>query len=249
MLDLTPHMLAFVFLAFALGGVAKGVSGMGLPTVAMGLLAAALPPADAVSLLFLPTLVTNAWQLACGPDPLAALRRFWPMVAANAVMAVMTASLLTSPYAHYAAALLGLVLAIYAAHGLSGRRLVVPANSERWLAPSVGFATGAITGGTGVSVMPAAPYLQSLGLEKEELVQAMGLSFTVSTLALGLGLWLAGGFAAQSLAGSIAALVPAAIGMGLGQALRRRISQTAFRKVFFWGVGALGLYLLMEQAI
>lgn len=244
MTDLSFALLAFVFLTFTLGGVVKGVSGMGLPTVAMGMLASVLHPAEAVSLMFLPTALTNAWQLAAGPSPRAALRRFWPMVAANAVMAVASAGLLTSQYAHHAAALLGLVLAVYAAHGLSGRRLVAPPGTERWMAPTVGFATGALTGGTGVSVVPAALYLQSLGLEKEELVQAMGLSFTVSTLALGLGLWLAGGFAAQSFAGSVAALVPAFIGMAIGQALRSRISQQAFRKVFFAGLLALGVYLV-----
>ena len=244
MTDLAPSLLAFIFLTFVLGGLVKGVSGMGLPTVAMGMLAVALPPAEAASLLFVPTVLTNAWQLITGPGALASLKRFWPMVSANAVMAVATAGLLTSSFAHHASVLLGVVLFIYAVFGLSGRRLVVPADSERWLSPTVGFATGALTGGTGVSVMPAAPYLQSLGLEKEELVQAMGLSFTVSTLALGLGLWLAGGFAAQSFAGSALALIPAAIGMAAGQALRRRIPQQTFRRVFFAGLLLLGLHLV-----
>lgn len=244
MTDLAPALLLFVAFAFVLGGFVKGVSGMGLPTVGMGLLAAVLPPAEAVSLMFLPTVVTNAWQLALGPNPLSALKRFWPMVTANAVMAALCAGLLASDAAHYATALLGATLAGYAAYSLSGRRLVTPAGAERWMSPAVGLATGALTGGTGVSVVPAAPYLQSLGLEKEELVQALGLSFTVSTLALGVGLWLAGGFASQSFAGSVAALVPAAAGMALGQALRKRISQEAFRKVFFFGLLALGLYLL-----
>ena len=44
--------------------------------------------------------------------------------------------------------------------------------------------TGIITAATGVFVIPAVPYLQAIGLEKDQLVQALGLSFTVSTLAL-----------------------------------------------------------------
>ncbi|WP_020177538.1 sulfite exporter TauE/SafE family protein [Methylopila sp. M107] len=246
MFDMAPSALALIFIAFCLGGLVKGVSGMGLPTVAMGLLATVFPPAQAASLLFVPTVLTNAWQLATGPSPFAALKRFWPMVTANAVMAVACAGLLASAYAHYATVLLGVVLLVYAVFGLSGRRLPAPAHGgERWMSPAVGLATGALTGGTGVSVMPAAPYLQSLGLDKEALVQAMGLSFTVSTLGLGLGLWLAGGFAAQSLTGSALALIPAAIGMAAGQALRRRVSQTTFKKVFFVGLLALGAHLAL----
>ena len=52
----------------------------------------------------------------------------------------------------------------------------------------MGAATGAITAATGVFVVPAVPYLQTLGLQRDALVQAMGLCFTVSTLALGAGL-------------------------------------------------------------
>jgi hypothetical protein len=89
----------------------------------------------------------------------------------------------------------GLALAGYAAWGLLGRSLVLPARHEAWLGPVVGALTGAITALTGVFVLPAVVYLQALRLPRDELIQAMGLSFTSSTLALGLallGLYMAG---------------------------------------------------------
>ncbi len=46
-----------------------------------------------------------------------------------------------------------------------------------------GTVTGLIASVTGVFVIPSVPYLQAIGLEKEELLQALGLSFTISTLA------------------------------------------------------------------
>ena len=61
---------------FLLAGLVKGVIGMGLPTVAMGLLALALPPAEAAAILVVPSLVTNVWQLLAGPR-FAALARGW----------------------------------------------------------------------------------------------------------------------------------------------------------------------------
>ena len=79
---------------------------------------------------------------------------------------------------------LGAALILYAGVSLSGVRFDTPQRHEWWLSPLIGASTGLVTGATGVFVIPAVPYLQSLGLEKDELVQALGLSFTVSTVAL-----------------------------------------------------------------
>src|SRR3546814_19967434 len=82
---------------------------------------------------------------------------------------------------------LGLALMLYAVIGLAAVRLRIPDRAEPWLSPLVGAATGLVTAATGVLVIPAVPYLQALALEKEELVQALGLSFPVSTVALAAG--------------------------------------------------------------
>ena len=83
---------------------------------------------------------------------------------------------------------LGVALLAYAASGLAALRLVVPRAAEPVLGPITGALTGGITAATGVFVIPAVPYLQAIGLQKDELVQALGLSFTVSTLALAVAL-------------------------------------------------------------
>lgn len=89
-----------------------------------------------------------------------------------------------------------------------------------------------MTGGTGVFVIPAVPYLQALGLTKDDLVQALGLSFTVSTIALAMGLGAHGAFQIDHLALSAAAVIPALAGMWAGQLVRNRISPVAFRRGF-----------------
>ena len=62
-------------IAFLIAGFVKGVIGLGLPTVAIGLLGLVMPPAEAAALLVVPSLVTNVWQLAAGPSFTALLRR------------------------------------------------------------------------------------------------------------------------------------------------------------------------------
>ena len=234
---------------FLLAGVVKGVLGLGLPTVAMGLLVILMSPAQAAALIFAPSLVTNLWQAIAGARLGSLLRRFWPMLLATCLGVGAVTSLLPGALGDGAVGALGLLLAFYAASGLFGFRMAVSSRAEPWLSPMVGLATGAATAATGVFVMPAVPYLQALELDKDELVQALGLSFTVSTLALGFSLVLDGSLRIETAGASLLALAPAVAGMWLGQAMRGRIGQTTFRRCFFVALAALGVHLAVRSAI
>lgn len=243
---MTPDIWLLATATFLLAGVVKGVIGMGLPTVAMGLLAVAMPPAEAAALLVIPSLVTNLWQLLAGPALAVLVRRLWSMMAGVIVGTVAGAGILVGNVAGLATVGLGGALVAYALVGLVGVKIALARRREGWLAPVVGVATGLVTGATGVFVLPAVPYLQAIGLEKEELVQALGLSFTVSTVALALGLLRVDAWQVGSIWLSLLALVPALCGMWLGQGLRGRIPAATFRRVFFAGLLMLGLYLMLR---
>jgi uncharacterized membrane protein YfcA len=106
----------------------------------------------------------------------------------------------------------------------------------------VGAATGIVTAATGVYVIPAVPYLQALGLDKDELVQACGLSFTVSTVALA-GVLAHDGVLDTSVAGA-SLLAPALAGMALGQWVRSR--PELFRLCFLAALLGLGAHLAVR---
>jgi uncharacterized protein len=230
---------------FLLAGLVKGVIGMGLPTVAMGLLALVLPPAEAAAILVVPSLVTNVWQLLAGPRFAALARRLWPMMLGVVVGTIGGAGVLAGNDAGLAKTGLGVALVVYVLVGLAGVHLVVGPRHELWLGPLVGAATGLVTGATGVFVIPAVPYLQAIGLEKDDLIQALGLSFTVSTMALALGLLRMDAWQANALWISLLALLPALAGMQAGQWLRQRIAAATFRRVFFAGLLLLGATLAL----
>ncbi len=239
----------FIGAVFLLAGLVKGVVGMGLPTVAMGLLALALAPSEAAALLVVPSLVTNLWQLLAGPHVGRLVRRLWPMMLAVTLGTVAGAGVLTAGSSKLPGIGLGLALALYAGFGLAGVRLAVTPAHESWLGPLVGAATGLVTGATGVFVIPAVPYLQAIGLEKDDLIQGLGLSFTVSTVALALGLLRLGAWHGAAIGLSLLALVPALAGMQLGQWLRGRIAAATFRSVFLVFLLLLGLYLVVERIV
>ena len=107
----------------------------------------------------------------------------------------------------------------------------------------MGFFTGILMGATGISALPVVPYFTALGLKKDDLIQALGLSFTVSSFALAVGLFVTGQFQMTVAAASLVALIPAFAGMFLGQKLRNRMPQELFKKCFFGGLLILGAYM------
>lgn len=227
----------------------KGVTGMGLPTVSMGLLGAFMPAVAAAALLIVPSFVTNIWQLFAGPSFGRLAMRLWPMMLCIVAGTIAGASLLTSADQRWTTAALGAALVVYAGFSLVVRQLSVPVRFERFLSPLVGATTGVVTGATGVFVIPAVPYLQALSLDKDDLVQALGLSFTVSTVALAVGLANGGALRAGGLALSLLAVLPALLGMWAGQHLRHRISPASFRRWFMICLLLLGLELVSRSVL
>lgn len=236
-------VFSWVLSVFILAGLVKGVIGLGLPTVAMGLLGLAMAPVQAAALLIVPSMLTNAWQLAAGGHLRGLLVRLWPLLLAVFIGTLGAGLFLGVSGEPWVKRALGGVLVVYALAGLFLPALAIAPRHEGWLGFVCGLATGCITALTGVFVIPAVPYLQALGLQRDELVQALGLSFTVSTLALGLSLYGQAALGGAELGASLVVLAPALAGMWLGQWLRRRINALLFKRAFFVGILLLGLHL------
>jgi uncharacterized membrane protein YfcA len=241
----TPAPLAAAAAVFALAGLVKGVVGLGLPTLSMALLALVMPPAQAAALLIVPSLATNVWQMRPAGTLAPLLRRLWPLQAGVCAGTWGAAGLIGADAGPGAVRALGLALLAYAAWGLLGRAPRLSARAQRWAGPLAGALTGGIVAATGVFVVPAVPYLQALGLPRAALVQAMGLSFTVSTLALGGALAAHGQWPVGAAAASAAMLPPALLGMAAGQRLARRLAPAAFRTGLLGALAALGGWMLL----
>ena len=240
--------LTLIALVLVLAGLVKGVTAMGLPTLGMGLLSLMMPPADAAAILLAPTIVTNVVQFASGARIRPVLRRFWPMGLATFLGTLVGGAVFGGLESHLAPAVLGGTLLVYGIMGLARLHFRTPVRVEPWLSPLMGLASGLLTGTTGVTVMPAAPYLQSLELEREDLVQAMGLAFSMGSFGLIIALSVKGAPLASgpALLATGAALIPAFAGMEIGRRVRVAISQQAFRTCFFIGLGALGANTLVR---
>jgi uncharacterized membrane protein YfcA len=132
---------------------------------------------------------------------------------------------------------------IYAIVGLSKFSFKVARSDEKWIGGIVGLITGVVSATTGVQVIPSMPFMQAIGMEKDELVQALGVFFTVATVALAFNLTSAGLLTAATALPGAVAMACAFAGMFIGQAVRSRMQPEAFRRWFLRAMILLGLYL------
>jgi uncharacterized membrane protein YfcA len=218
--DLSP-LLASTLAVVLFAGLVKGVVGLGLPVFAVGLLGLVMTPGQAVALLAVPSVITNIWQLALGGRLVPLTLRLWSMLLAAFVTT-------------YAGVWSGFLTAT---------------DSAGATAPLIGAITGLVSAASGVFSIPSVPYLEALGLRRDELVQALGLFFTASSLALAAGL-AEQGLLKMSVAGtSMLALAAALAGMMAGQKLRQYIHPKLFRTLFLLAVIVLGGHLALRAVL
>lgn len=236
--------LAIVGATFVLAGVVKGVVGFGMPTIAVAILTASIGLAPAIALMTLPTIVTNIWQAVVGGAFVRIVRRFWPMLVSACIGIWFGVSILASVDPSWLAALLGLVLCVYAVLGTMKVSLPPPGDRERWLSPVLGIVNGLLSGMTGTFVVPSMLYFQALTLPRDMLVQTMGVLFTVSMAAIAASMAQAELISTDISLMSAFAVLPALAGMALGRSLRQRMSELVFRRAMYVALFLLGLFLI-----
>lgn len=246
---LDPITLAVIFGTFLLAGTVKGVIGLGLPTISLALLTVAFDLTTAMALLLVPSFVTNVWQATVGGNAQAIIQRIWGFLLAATVFIGVGAMALTRLDLGLLSGLLGLLLVIYAGLGLGGIRLTISAERELWAGPVLGAVNGVLTGMTGSFVVPGVMFLQAIGLPRDMLVQAMGMLFTLSTLALGIALQSNDLLTSDQGLMSASGILPAIVGMAVGQQIRKHMSESVFRRVFFAALLILGAYIIAGALI
>ena len=234
---------------FFLAGMVKGVVGLGLPPIALGILTSAVGLQQAMALILAPSFLTNLWQACVGGNARDIVARTWAFLFMATTTIGLGSLVLADIDVSLLSALLGIVLMLYAGLGLAKLRLRISRSWQGRAGLIFGTANGILTSWTGSSAVPGVFYLQSIGLDRDELVQAMGILFTASTVGLALSLGAHGLLTAELGLLSTVAIVPALIGISVGQRLRWRLSDSVFRTIFYVALLMLGLGILIRQAL
>ncbi len=234
--------VALIVATFFFAGSVKGITGLGLPPIVLGVLAATIGLQPAKALILVPTFFTNVFQACAGGHGRRIVARTWPFLAAATVMIGLGSWALHRIETRLLSFALGLVLVMYGVMGLCKLRLRIGARWAKAVGLVFGTANGMVTGLTGTSSVPGVFYLQSIGLDRDELLQGMGILFSLSTIGLALTLGMDGLLTKELGLMSAVALIPAMLGMVIGQRICRRIPEAMFRAVMYASLALLGCY-------
>ncbi|WP_163336269.1 sulfite exporter TauE/SafE family protein [Desulfopila sp. IMCC35008] len=241
--------LFLIIFAFLIGGIVKGIIGTGLPTIALALITATIGLKEGMAIILLPSILTNIRQGFFGGELKIVMKRSWSFYLATFFTVWIGAAFIPHVNISLLSGLLGIILIIYAAIGILAAGIPQPGAAEWWMSPFIGAINGMLTGLTGSSVIPGVLYLQSLGLQRDTLIQTMGLLFFVSTTTLALALQKNHLLTTELLLVSAIAFIPSFLGMQIGISIRKRISENLFRQFFFSFMLLLGFYIICRSLI
>jgi uncharacterized membrane protein YfcA len=233
-------------LIFILAGTVKGVVGFGLPLVSITLLTPLYGLVDAIGLMLIPAIVTNFWQAISGGRFIALWRRLWLLLVPGALFTWLTANVLVQISPRWPTVLLGVVVLVYSGTGLWSWEPPEPGHREKWLSPVAGMMTGVFSGLTGVLVFPLTGYLHALRLDRQTLFQAMGIYLLLANLALASVFGWQGLFPKAIVSLAVTGVAAGLVGMLLGQVIRKHLSESVFRQVFFVALGVLGVFVALR---
>lgn len=230
-LEPSVDLLLFMGAVFLLAGLVKGVLGIGMPLVAVPLLATVIGPITAMALLVVPSFAVNIWQTAQSGYMGGALRRFWPAYPLLVVGISIGVSFLTRLDANALMIVVGLVVIVIAVIQLLKLAFVIPERSERWSTPVVGFASGLLGGMTSFFGPLMIMYLVALRVDKDQFVGTIAQFYLIGSVPFFGGLALSGHLGWRELAASCGAAVMIWFGVLIGQMLRARASGDLFRNL------------------
>lgn len=241
-------MIALISATFFVAGLVKGMLGMGLPTIVLAVLAAPLGLKEAIGFMLFPSLCANLYQGFVGGNLGMLLHRFWAFFLLAVLGIALGVSILAGGRDDLLLGLLGLVLCVYTGLNLSGRKLPPPKpEKERLFSPIAGGLGGIMFGMTGVFIIPGILYLQALGLKRDVLIQAMGVSFIIVTTAIALLMSGHGLLDRGQVLLSAIALGPMFAGIAIGTYYRKSIPENLFSRVIMIALFLNGLHLMTRS--
>jgi len=239
----------FILIAYVVAASIKGLTGIGFSTSCLPIMALRLDLKVAIPLVIIPSIVSNIVVMIQAGRFREALRRFWPLYVSSVPGLLIGLSILVAINTVAAKAMLGLVLIAYAFWALSNKSFSLSDKWERNLKLPTGFCTGFINGLTGSQVMPSLPYLLSLNLPKNDFVQAINISFTLSSFVMLFGMNRLGHLPPSTFLLAVGGLVPVLTTVYFVGRLQKKLTGELHRRLVLGFLLTMGLILLLKLMV
>jgi uncharacterized membrane protein YfcA len=239
-------ILIIVYATFFAAAFIKGLTGLGFVSLCLPVIALFVKLEEAIPLVVLPSLLSNVIMIYQTGRLKQSLRRFW-LLYISALPGIYAGVLILNMVGNYAAKIiLGVVSIAYSLLLLLKIEISIPEKNERILSVPVGLTNGFLNGLTGTQIIPMLPYLLSLKLDRNGMINAINLGFTLSIIVL---LIIFGKFdliSLETLKYSIVGAIPVAAGIYLGGKLRHKISEERFKLAVLIILIIIGVNLILN---
>lgn len=243
------EILALLTVILFGAGAVKGAVGLGLPTIAIGFMTLFIDPRAAIAYFMFPMLMTNAWQVFRQGEVLRTFWRYLPFSSALAIFVILTVFLSKDAPDRLLFAVLGAVILAFVA---TQKIRFLPQLSDKFDVfgqLSMGFLAGILGGLVGIWAPPMVVYLSARQTEKDEFVRASGLIILMGSVPLALGYMWTGLLDAQTSIWSLLLVIPTIFGFAIGERLRQKLSEAAFKSLLLWVFFFMGLNLLRRAVM
>jgi len=238
--SLSTGLVVVALTAIALGALIKGMTGLGLPLIAVPAIASFASVEEAVVLMIIPTFGSNLWLVGTHRRFAALLSSHQPFLIAGLAGGIVGTILLSVIDDRWLKLTLAVWLAVYLVQYVFGNALRSLFQARGTMSAAVGFTAGTIQGATGISAHIVAPYFHGRKLEPSAyafLIACAFLTFSGAQLATASSTQL---FTPERLAIGMIALVPTLVFTQAGIRLAGRISDAVFQKIL------IAIFVLME---
>jgi len=244
MLFFDPMLIFMVTVALVLGGIVKGVTGIGLPIVSIAILLNFLNPLDVLSIVVVPAMFTNLIQAVKAGNWTGPIKRFPLLIILLVTSIWFSAHMVADIDQAMLFAILGTVLVLFVIASFIHPSTGLSRKTERWAGPLAGLLGGLIGGISTIWGPPMMMLFIMLRLSKEEFVQTVGAIWFMASIPLMVAYVNAGVVTLQTLPIGLYACIPGFIGQAIGTRIRSHIDQDMFKKILLGVLFLIGLNLI-----
>ena len=230
--ELSPWIIAWCALAMACGGLIKGLLGIGTPLLTVPMMVLVLPVHHAVVIMAFPVVVANLWQVYDADQPVATIKRFWPAFAALLIGTWVGVKVLTGIDEKTLLYVVGFLVICFTLVQASPRKITIPSAMEKPAGAAFCGTAGVIGGLSSMFGPMLILYLVSLPtLDKNRFVNTISFLYIGAVVPWVIIMIVVGVLDGRLAIMSALAVIPLAIGLAAGRALRKRVEDTIFYRL------------------
>lgn len=243
---MSMEAIIIVGIAFALGGILKGATGVGAPLLAVPLLALMFNLPFAIAIFTFPNVLPNIWQSWAYRKDRLPPGFVVSFTLAGGLGAAIGTFVLTRTAPETLSLGLACIILVYVVFRLINPSWGLGFRLGMWLSAPAGLIAGILQAAAGLSAPVSITFLNALHLERGQFISTISMFF-VSLGLVQIPMLISYGYLTPAnILLSLAALVPLVAGMPLGSLLARHISRERFNQILLVILTVLSVKLMLE---